>query len=364
MDNVVNYPPPSHGGNLHEEAQRIGVGIEQLLDASASLVPFGPPKALHKHLVKAITSHSLKSYPDRSHLGLREAIGNWHNIDPMMVLPGNGASELFTWAARDAAMKGLSALPTPGFLDYERALRCWNGSFTHLPLPLSWSAQALQSFPLKPKANVLWITNPHNPTGQLWSRASIEPLLNNHELVICDEAFLPLVPNGENQSILSLVVNHPNLIVIRSLTKLFGIAGLRLGYAIGSPERLKNWQDWRDPWPLNGLAISAGIKLMNEQSTLENWLDKVQAWVGKENPWLYRELQEIPNISPKSSSVNFLLIESHSSLLIVRKELAKRKILVRDCRSFRELGEKYLRISLQTRRGNHRIVKALRDILS
>ena len=164
-----------------------------------------------------------------------------------MVLPGNGASELFTWAARDASSSGVNCLPSPGFNDYTRALTCWDASCIDMKLPLIWSAAAPQPFPRPPKASVIWITNPHNPTGQLWSRNSIESLLKDHKLVICDEAFLPLVPNGERQSLIPLVTKYQNLIVIRSLTKLFAIAGLRLGYAISTYERFKRWKEWRDP---------------------------------------------------------------------------------------------------------------------
>ena len=136
-------------------------------------------KSLNKCLEGALKNHSLRNYPDCSHQALKEAIGSWHKIDPSMVLPGNGASELFTWAARDAAQQGLSGLPAPGFGDYARALRCWDAPYVHLPMPLSWSPKAPQPFPFETQTNVIWITNPHNPTGQLWSRKSIKPLLPN-----------------------------------------------------------------------------------------------------------------------------------------------------------------------------------------
>ncbi len=355
---------PLHGGNINEEARRIGVGVDQLLDASASLVPFALPQTLQTCLVQAVTSKALKHYPDCSHKNLKEAIANWHKIDPAMVLPGNGASELFTWAARDAATHGISALPSPGFSDYSRALRCWNAPYIHISLPLTWTAQGPQTFPISPKTNVLWITNPHNPTGQLWSRDSIEPLLEKHNLIICDEAFLPLVPNGEKQSLLPLTLNHHNLIIIRSLTKLFSIAGLRLGYAVGTPERLRCWSEYRDPWPLNSLAIEVGTEIMSNMTTLKDWIKKVQQWVSIEGPWLQNELQMIPGIHPLPSATNFQLIKGESSLVQVRESCAKKHVLLRECHSFKELGENYLRISLQNRLNNQRVVDVLSEFLS
>ncbi len=352
-----------HGGNVSEEARRLGVKESQLLDASASLVPFPPPKKLHHCLRKALVDKSLRNYPDCKHQSLREAIGNWHGVHPTMVLPGNGAAELLTWSARDAAEKGVSTLIYPGFFDYERALNCWNGKYMYFNLPLEWSNKRPQEFPFTPNNNVLWVTNPHNPTGQLWKRSSIEPLLEHHELVICDEAFLSLVPDGENQSLIPLISENPNLIVIRSLTKLFAIAGLRLGYAISSAKRLQQWQTWRDPWPLNSLATAAGIMLMSDQVILKQWTNKVHKWLSKEGPWMQTKLNALPGIKSHPSSTNFQLIEGNESLTILRKKLAEKKILLRDCSSFNGLGENWLRISLQKRKDNKRIISEMKKIL-
>jgi len=213
---------------------------------------------------QAVHGRALRDYPDRSQLQLRQVIAAWHGVKPEAVLPGNGAAELFTWAARDAAAAGVSALPQPGFADYARALHCWDAAIVPVSLPLVWPDSIdPHPFPIGSesleRASVVWITNPHNPTGQLWSRDSLQPLLARHALVICDEAFLPLLPQGEFQSLIPLVAQHPNLVVIRSLTKLFAIAGLRLGYAIAAPERLQRWTAWRDPWPVNGLALAAPL---------------------------------------------------------------------------------------------------------
>ena len=353
----------SHGGNLNEEARRLGIDSSQIIDASASLVPFSYPKKFDRHLYKALKNQKIRPYPDRSHFALRKAISSWHKIDPELVLPGNGAAELNTWAARDASIAGISGLPSPGFSDYERALLCWNARYIKIPMPLTWSNKSPQPINFETNAEVIWLTNPHNPTGQLWSRESLEPLLNKHKLVICDEAFLSLVPEGEKQSLIPLVMKYPNLIIIRSLTKLFAIAGLRIGYAISSPNRLNKWVSFRDPWPLNSLAISAGTMIMNDHITLTKWTKKIHAWINKEGNWLQSNLAVIPGIISHPSSTNFQLIQSKSSLLELRESLAKRKILLRDCLSFNRLGAKWLRISLQNRNHNKKIVRIIKEFM-
>ncbi|MFQ6538639.1 MULTISPECIES: pyridoxal phosphate-dependent aminotransferase [Aphanothece] len=357
-------PGERHGGNLTAAAQRLGRPAAELLDASASLVPFAPPLALRWALVQAVFTPALRAYPDRGWRELRRVLARQHGLEPEEVLPGNGAAELFTWAARDATDCGLSLLPAPGFADYRRALGCWGGRWVDLPLPLHWGAAFPQPFPSLQQAAVLWICNPHNPTGQLWSRASLEPLLQRHALVVCDEAFLPLVPGGESQSLIPLVRSHPNLVVVRSLTKLLSVPGLRLGYALGAAARLRRWAGWRDPWPVNGLALAAAERLLADQVGHQRWCRRVQNWVARERPWLERGLGAWPQLTPMPSSTNFLLVRGSHSLLDLRLALERRHgILLRDCRSFPGLGEDWLRIGLQDRRGHRRLLAALEQEL-
>ena len=354
----------SHGGNIEKEARELGLSKEIIIDASASIVPFKLPNKFTDYLINSINNRSIKSYPDRSYFDMKNAISRWHNIDPSMIIPGNGASELFTWAARDAGLNGTSSLPSPGFGDYHRALKCWNAPYICSPLPLSWSNTSPQPFPIKPKTDVLWITNPHNPTGQLWSRSSIKSLLDNYKLVICDEAFISLTPGGEHQSIIDLTKNYKNLIVIRSLTKFFCIAGLRVGYAVTNSDRLSEWKKIRDPWPVNTLAINATNMIMKDSKMQKKRLSKIHRWVGEEGKWLHQSLSDFSTIKPLPSTTNFQLIKSDSSILNLIENLKRRGILLRDCRSFINLNEQWIRISLQKRKQNNHIINTLKDYIN
>ena len=348
---------PVHGGEVQQAAQRVGLRPQAFLDASASLVPWTP----RRHRVGL---SPWRDYPDRSQLLLRNRLAALHSLEPSFVLPGNGAAELFTWVARDASEQGESLLPAPGFADYGRALRCWSATSWHQQLSLLWDEGFPQPFPDPREGSVLWICNPHNPTGQLWSRASLEPLLARYALVICDEAFLPLVPNGEQQSLIPLVAEHSNLVVIRSLTKLYGIAGLRLGYAVAQPQRLQRWAEWRDPWPVNGIALAVGERLLSSPRRYQSWCARVQRWTATEGAWMQRKLAALPGITPMSSAANYLLVRANHSLVPLREALERNhRILLRDCRSFEGMGETWLRIGLQSRRNNRRIVRALREEL-
>ena len=350
-----------HGGNILTQAKKLNLLPSKIIDSSASLVPFEPPKLILDVLISEIKTLGFRYYPERNLNSFREIIGEFHQIDPDNILPGNGASELITWAGYEASKSGSSCIPSPGFVDYERSLNCWNASFDYSELPKNWSNSFPQTFPIKPICDVLWITNPHNPTGQLWDKKSLEIILKKYKLVICDEAFLAITPNGEKESLIPLTKKYDNLLVIRSLTKLFNIAGLRLGYIIGSSEKLKKWNIKRDPWPLNSFAIKAGIELLSNKILYEEWTSKIHNWVNTEKNWVSNELSKIKNLKVHNSSTNLFLIESKFSLSSNIHYLEKKGILIRECNSFRFLNEKWARISLQTRKNNKILCREIQN---
>ena len=159
---------------------------------------------------------------------------------------------------------------------------------------------------------------------------------------------------------LPLVAQHPQLLVIRSLTKLFAIAGLRLGYAIGAPARLARWAAWRDPWPVNGLAAAVAAPLLQDR----RWQGRVQRWVAREGPWFFSELQGLGGITPFPSAANYLLVRGKHSLLALQGQLEQRRILVRDCRSFVGLDGHWLRLALLDRGRNQSLLAALPGALA
>jgi len=350
-----------HGGNVFAQAKKLNLSPLDIIDSSASLVPFAPPKKLIHSLNNEIKTLGFRFYPERGLNNLKEVIGEFHKLNPDNILPGNGASELITWAGYEASKYGTSCIPSPSFVDYERSLNCWKTKFIYSQLPKNWSNKFPQDFPLNPTADVIWINNPHNPTGQLWKRKSLESLFKKYKLVICDEAFLSMTPNGEKESLVPLTKKYDNLLVLRSLTKLFNIAGLRLGYAVGSTKKLKQWNINRDPWPLNSFAINAGIELLSNKTFYTKWTRKIHDWIITEKKWVHNELSKVKKLKVYNSSTNFFLIESSSSLSPNINYLANKGILIRECSSFRFLNEKWARISLQSSKNNKILCREIQN---
>jgi histidinol-phosphate/aromatic aminotransferase/cobyric acid decarboxylase-like protein len=252
---------PNHGGNLLWAATLAGCPPSFILDFSASINPLGPPQLLLKAIQENLGA--IVHYPDPSYQRLCLALAQEHQVPPDHVLPGNGAAELITWAARELAQLDWVGVVTPAFSDYGRSLSAFHAKIKEFPLELPLPAATSFDPPQPPlkrgenqlspsfvgivclenigkfrdgeKAGLL-LNNPHNPTGKLWRREEILPYLESFALVVVDEAFMDFLPPEEEQSLISLVQDYPNLVIIRSLTKFYSMPGLRLGYASPIPK--------------------------------------------------------------------------------------------------------------------------------
>ena len=145
------------------------------------------------------------------------------------------------------------------------------------------------------------------------------------------------------------------------MTKILNIPGLRLGYAIGSSKKLKQWETKRDPWPLNSFAIKAGIDLLSNQEFYDKWTKQIHSWINIEKKIVYAKLSKIKHLKVHNSSTNFFLIESKTSLSPNIKYLENKGILLRECTSFRFLDEKWARISLQNSKNNTILCKEIQN---
>ena len=370
---------PVHGGNLTWAAALAGCPPDLIVDFSASINPLGPPASALAAIQANLTA--LAAYPDPNYHQLRAALSQVHQIPPEWILPGNGSAELLTWAGWELSKLEVTWLITPAFGDYWRALRAFDAKVLECPLNLSDKNYGGHSPPYKngrfpvldlpiaiatpqsqvsnPAALGLLLNNPHNPTGQLFSRETIVPYLDEFALVVVDEAFMDFLPPDEQQSLIGLVGEFPNLVILRSLTKFYSLPGLRLGYAIAHPDILRRWQLWRDPWPVNILAAAAAEAVLKDTDFQQlTW-----NWLGQAKSELFEGLAQLPWLQPYPSAANFILVGSEQPSSQVQQSLLKHsKILIRDCLSFPELGDRFFRVAVRSLADNQRLLEALASI--
>ena len=371
---------PVHGGNLAWAAAIAGCSSDAILDFSASINPLGPPQSAIAAIQSAISQ--LSSYPDPNYGELRTALAQVHQLPPEWILPGNGSADLLTWAGWDLSELAATYLVTPAFGDYWRALKAFGAKVVGCPLDLEgvgekedkgtrgqgeWEKVPPSLYPpLTPRSSLLapskcglLLNNPHNPTGRLWQREELLPYLEQFALVVVDEAFMDFLPPAAEQSLTPLVQKYPNLVILRSLTKFYSLPGLRLGYAIAHPARLNRWLARRDPWAVNTLAVAAAIAVLKDtEFQRQTW-----AWLPPTRSRLEQELSQIPGLQPLPSTANFLLVESERPSSALQQQLLKyERILIRDCLSFSELGDRYFRVAVRSTTENERLIKALWQI--
>ena len=360
---------PKHGGNLAWAAAVAGCPASSIVDFSASINPLGPSSkaiaAIQQNLDKLIT------YPDPNYARLKETLAQYHQISADDILPGNGSAELLTWAGWELSQQKVTYLITPAFGDYRRALTAFNVNWCQCQLNLeqekilnhSAILALADTLPIQdsiPPNSGLILNNPHNPTGKLWSRAEILPYLEKFTLVVVDEAFMDFLPPAEEQSLISLVKDFPNLVILRSLTKFHSLPGLRIGYAISHPERLQKWQKFRDPWSVNTLAAIAAETVIGDR----DFQQQTWNWLPPTRQHCYQGLASIPQLQPLASSANFLLVKTAKSSTLLQEELLKKyQILIRDCLSFPELGDRYFRVAIRSQADNNYLLQALDNVI-
>lgn len=348
-----------HGGNIHKFAKILDRELSSILDFSANINPLGFPEGLKEHLLSNLDS--IVYYPDPEYLELRKEIANYLNLNPENILVGNGAIEvisLFITSIRKRAI-----IPIPTFSEYAHICKINNLDVEYFPMTEDFKLN-IESLvdELKAKKDALLILcNPNNPTGGLIEISSLKFLLDevsNLEIsVIIDEAFIEFTKDYPKHSALELIKFYPNLCVVRSLTKFFGIPGLRLGYGVAIEEAINRIKNYTLSWSVNILADLAGRYVLKDRTFIEDTRDLIAL----ERKLLLKELLEIKWIHPYPTQANFILTKIDVNIETLESYLLEKGILVRNCKNFEGLNKSYIRLAIKDHKSNEKLVKYLKD---
>jgi 5,6-dimethylbenzimidazole synthase/histidinol-phosphate aminotransferase len=254
-----------HGGLNADELARYGLDVGQAIDFSSNILAHGPSPRVRAAAGEA----NLAAYPDRDCVALRKAIANRFSINESRILVGNGSCELIHLLARTLIAPGDSVIIVgPTFSEYQRAsklasahiVECSATASNQFTVPVDKIESALE----QAAATVLWICNPNNPTGNSVSEQQLLKWVRHYPetTFVIDESYIEFAEQAK--SLLSH--REPNLVVLRSMTKSYGIAGLRLGFAVASPNIHQRLCRQRVPWTVNAPAQAAGIAALHDDS--------------------------------------------------------------------------------------------------
>lgn len=350
-----------HGGNIFSVARTLGVPPEQIIDCSASINPLGISTDVRRALIAELDN--LVHYPDTSHKELKLALANYHSIPCDNFALANGSTDLIYQLPY--VLTGNKALiVSPSFSEYGRSLSQAGWGVEHFVLTpennfainLDRLARVLGS-----GVDVLFLCNPGNPSGILYPISVITELCDMcHDLgvfMVLDEAFMDFC---EDASAKRIMVQSDGAVVLRSMTKFFGIPGLRLGYAICNSAFASKLDTIGGPWRVNSMALAAGVAALRDVNHNFESLKLVQ----QERCALFTGLLEFSQLKPFASCVNYLLVEIKESLTSseLKERLMLHHILIRDCSNFIGLSNRFFRVAVRNECENNQLLKCLATV--
>lgn len=345
----------THGGDWAGYRAQYG---HDALDFSANVSPLGLPQGVANAIAAALP-HADR-YPDPLCRALRAKLAPHEGIPAESILCGNGAADLIfrlAWAA-----KPRTALVTaPTFAEYAAALEgagcVVRRHFLQAEVDFAVTDSILSS--ITPEVDMVFLCQPNNPTGQLASPALVEQLLHRCEVcgavLVVDECFLDFLPEGDALSAKRLL-HSPNLVILKAFTKLYGMAGVRLGYCICSDEaRLARMQAAGQPWAVSGLAQAAGIAALDET----DYVSRVRALIAAQRPLLANGLRAL-GLLVIEGRANYLLFQAPETL---GDALKRKGAVVRSCGNYPGLSACWYRTAVRTETENRQLLQLLGEVL-
>jgi threonine-phosphate decarboxylase len=353
-----------HGGNIVQMAQQLNCAADEINDMSSNVNPLGPPPGLMGFLKKNIGT--ITTFPEVDGKGIVKQFADQYNIDPRRVLAGNGTTQ-FIYAMPQALEVKRALILGPTYSDYADACHLNNvrTTFAIAPETQNFYPDLDRIETYLPDADSVYICNPNNPTGAMIPMEELHQLCNAYPKVyfIVDESYLPFTGDDYRRSICHQ--NLHNVIGLSSISKIFAIPGLRIGFVISSADIIQRFRRFLQPWSVNSLAQLAVDYLMNHKDEVDTFIEKTKRFVEIEKNKFYFMLNKIANINLFPSTTNFILARLRDNFYAdeVRNTLAQNKILVRNCQNFHGLSNRFIRISMKTEEVNQMLTKKLADLL-
>lgn len=340
------------------ESVRAELGLDTLVKLNQNENPLGPsPRAL---AAAASALHGAALYPEGTVPTLRHALAAAWELPEGWIVAGNGSDEVFRLLAETYVEPGDAVVvPAPSFAGYPLVAEIMGARVITVPLhddALDLSAMARAA--LRERASLLFLCRPNNPTGTVFSEAALRQALDAippDTIVVLDEAYREFDDTPFDSR--AVLLDHPNLVVTRTFSKLYGMAGLRLGYGVMHPELLAPLLAVRDPFSVNSVAAAAGIAALGDREHVARTLTLVR----EGRALLVDRLAALGLVSVPSHA-NFILFHTDRPAAEIADALLRHGVLVRPCASF---GLPHaIRVTIGTREGNETFVAALEHVLA
>ena len=320
--------------------------------------PWDAPAEIKEEVLRCFAVRQWSRYPDFVPVTLQEKLAQFAEWKANGVLAGNGSNELIQALLMVTVGPGKRVLISePTFALYRQIATVLGGDVVSVPLTprLTYDAAALRQTIAEQQPDVTIICSPNNPTGCLLESADLHKLLDTARgLVVIDEAYHEFA----RQTVVPLLDEYENLVVLRTFSKAMAFAALRVGYLLAAPELVQEIRKALLPYNLNAFSQLAAEVALEKYSTLLG--PTVEAIIA-ERERLYTAISQIRGLLPVKSAANFMVVKSDRDPKLIFDELLKRDILVRDVSSYPMLHD-YFRFSVGTPEENDRLLSGLHEI--
>ncbi len=361
MKNIVNQNilkvAPYVPGKPIEEVKR-ELGLKNVVKLASNENPFGPSAKVLKAI--AAESKNLNRYPDGQCFYLRRELAKRLKINPAQLIFGNGSDEIIVMAIRAFVLPDEEVIiARPSFLIYEIAAQAAGAQIVDVPLKnFRYDLEGMKER-ITPKTKIIFIGNPDNPAGTYVGKNALLNFLNTIRrdiLVFIDEAYYEFVRGKDYPQTVPLLKDFKNLIITRTFSKLFGLAGLRIGYGMADSEIIDCLNRVREPFNVNSLAQAAALACLKDGA----YYKRIAKSVDEQKEFLYKQLSRM-GLSVQPSSTNFILIDVKEPASMVAQALLKKGIIVRDMSPWGM--ERIIRVTVGTKAENQRFLDALKGIV-
>jgi histidinol-phosphate aminotransferase len=354
VEELIPYPP----GKPIEELER-ELGIRGSIKLASNENPLGPSALAVQAIIDKV--HTLHRYPDGSGYYLKAKLSEKYGVPHDQIILGNGSNELIELIVRTFLSAGehvVQAFPT--FLVYEKIVKGAGARMISVPLS-NFSIDLREvSKAITPKAKIVFINNPNNPTGSVVSKEKMLPFLNEISddiIVVLDEAYIEFVSDEAAARGLELLTEHPLLFVLRTFSKLYGLAGLRIGYGFASRKVIDYMNRVRQPFNANSLAQAAATAALEDTAFVSRTLKVVREGL----LYLYQSLDDM-GLECIPTQTNFFLIKVPQGGKKIYDLMLREGVIVRSMDSY-GLPD-YIRINAGLQEENERFVKTLKKVLT
>ena len=349
-----------HGGNIYEVARHHGCSPQEIIDMSSNINPLGPPPGLLKYLKDDIMKSTRLPEVDSGETIRR--FSNYLGIDSDRILAGNGTTQ-FIYTIPQALRAKRALVLGPTYSDYADAC-----NLHHVPSSMLIAAESsnfrLDLGHIEKKisgADTVFLCNPNNPTGVHIAAADLKRLCNRYPQIrfVIDESYLPFVQDGEAQSMLNSGLK--NVIVLLSISKVFAIPGLRIGFVVAPSDLIAKFKRYLLPWSVNSLAQAAVYFLTAQGSLIRNFVNETREFIEVQRKDFNEAFKSVNSIKLYPSTTPFFLARLPNTITAESawNFLTNNRILIRNCSNFPGLSNQFIRISLKTPLANRQLVDKL-----